>query len=157
MSKSPTAQLNQLAPDFALPAISDKQVRLSDFRGKQCVVVFFYPKDDTSGCTAESCAFRDRYELFKEKGAAVIGISSDSLSAHEKFISRYKLPFILLSDAGGKVRSAWGVPTTLGIFPGRVSYVIDKKGIIRGIYDSQLDPLGHVDKALKVLSQINWQ
>lgn len=157
MSKSSTAQLNQLAPDFELPALSGKTVRLSDFRGKQCVVVFFYPKDDTPGCTAESCAFRDRYDLFKEKGAAVIGISSDSLSAHERFVSRYKLPFVLLSDTGGKVRAEWGVPSTLGIFPGRVSYVIDKKGIIRGIYDSQLDPSGHVDKALKVLSQISWQ
>jgi thioredoxin-dependent peroxiredoxin len=148
------AKLNQEAPDFELPSEAGKNVRLSDFRGKQAVVVYFYPKDDTPGCTAESCAFRDAYEDFKEEGAEVIGISSDSVESHKNFAAKHKLPFILLADQGGKVRSQWGVPTTLGVVPGRVSYVIDKKGIVRNIFNSQLEATKHVSEAKKVLAQI---
>jgi peroxiredoxin Q/BCP len=148
------AKLNQEAPDFELRSESGKTVRLRDFRDKKAVVVYFYPKDDTPGCTAESCAFRDAYEDFKDEGAEVIGISSDSVDSHKNFADKHKLPFILLSDQGGKVRSQWGVPSTFGILPGRVSYVIDKKGIIRNIFNSQLDATKHVAEAKKVLAQI---
>jgi thioredoxin-dependent peroxiredoxin len=148
------AKLNEQAPDFELPSESGKTVHLSDFRGKKAVVVYFYPKDNTPICTAESCAFRDAYEEFKDEGAEVIGISSDSVDSHKGFAEKNKLPFILLSDTGGKVRSQWGVPNTLGMLPGRVSYVIDKKGIIRNIFNSQLDGTKHVTEAKKILSQI---
>jgi thioredoxin-dependent peroxiredoxin len=147
-------KLNQEAPDFELKSESGKTVRLSDFKGTKAVVVYFYPKDDTPGCTAESCAFRDAYEDFKDEGAEVIGISSDSVDSHKSFAEKHKLPFILLSDQGGKVRSQWGVPSTLGVLPGRVSYVIDKKGIVRNIFNSQLDATKHVSEAKKVLAQI---
>jgi peroxiredoxin Q/BCP len=148
------AKLNQAAPDFELRSEAGKTVRLGDFKGKQAVVVYFYPKDDTPGCTAESCAFRDAYEDFKDEGAEVIGISSDSVDSHKSFAEKHNLPFILLSDQGGKVRSQWGVPTTLGLLPGRVSYVIDKKGIVRNIFNSQLEATKHVAEAKKVLVQI---
>jgi thioredoxin-dependent peroxiredoxin len=148
------ATLNQEAPDFDLPSESGQKVKLSDFRGKKAVVVYFYPKDETPICTAESCAFRDAYEDFKDKGAEVIGISSDSVDSHRKFAQNHKLPFILLSDEGGKVRSQWGVPSTVSLIPGRVSYVIDKKGIIRNIFNSQLQATKHVEEAKKVLVQI---
>jgi len=148
------AKLNQEAPDFELKSEDGQPVRLSDFRGKKAVVVYFYPKDDTPGCTAESCAFRDAYEDFKDEGAEVIGISSDSVDSHKNFAAKHKLPFILLSDQGGKVRSQWGVPSTLGVLPGRVSYVIDKKGIVRNIFNSQMEATKHVSEAKKVLAQI---
>jgi len=148
------AKINQEAPDFELPSESGKTVRLTNFRGNKAVVVYFYPKDDTPGCTAESCAFRDAYEDFKDEGAEVIGISSDSVDSHKNFAEKHKLPFILLADQGGKVRSQWGVPSTLGVLPGRVSYVIDKKGIVRNIFNSQLEATKHVAEAKKVLAQI---
>jgi len=148
------ATLNQEAPDFELPAESGQKVRLSDFKDKKNVVVYFYPKDDTPGCTIESCAFRDVYEDFKDQGAEVIGISSDSVDSHKQFAQKHNLPFLLLSDEGGKVRSAWGVPTTLGLLPGRVTYIVDKKGVVRSIFNSQLEVQKHVAEAKKMLSQL---
>ena len=115
----PGVKVGERAPDFQLPDRNGRQVSLGDFRGKKSVVLYFYPKDDTPGCTAESCEFRDRYEDFKEAGAEVIGISSDSEASHEKFADKHRLPFILLSDRGGAVRKKYGVPATLGLLPGR--------------------------------------
>jgi len=142
------------APDFTLTSQTGAPVSLSDFRGQQAVVLYFYPKDDTPGCTAESCAFRDSHEVFKEVGAAVIGISGDSPESHRQFASKYSLPFTLVSDAGNKVRQQYGVPSTLWVLPGRVTYVIDKEGIVRHIFDSQLNFAAHVDEALKTLRQL---
>src|SRR5207245_7911320 len=119
------------APDFALPDRGGRTVRLGDYRGKQAVVLYFYPKDDTPGCTKESCTFRDQYQDFQDAGAEVIGVSSDSSESHEKFATKYRLPFVLLSDRGGAVRKAYGVPSTLGVLPGRVMYVIDREGTVR--------------------------
>jgi thioredoxin-dependent peroxiredoxin len=150
MANSPV-KVSDRAPDFALPSQSGETVTLSNFLGKKSVVVYFYPKDDTPGCTAESCAFRDSYEVFKEMGAEVIGISSDSTDSHSRFANKYNLPFILLSDTSDRVRKLWGVPSTLFILPGRVTYVIDKEGIVRHIFDSQLDFKAHVNEALKTL------
>ena len=142
------------APDFALDDQNGKRVALADFRGRRNVVVYFYPKDDTPGCTRESCAFRDRYEDFQGAGAEVIGISGDSTRSHEAFAARHGLPFTLLSDPGGKVRRAFGVPSTLGVLPGRVTYVIDKRGVIRHAFNSQLNPAKHVEEALRVLAEL---
>jgi len=143
------------APDFTLPSAEGKNVSLSDFLGKKSVVIYFYPKDDTPGCTIESCTFRDSYEEFKEAGAEVIGISSDSPQSHQQFASKYQLPFILLSDSQGKVRKLFDVPNVLFLSPGRVTYVIDKEGIVRHIFNSMMDFKAHVDEALKTIKSLN--
>lgn len=142
------------APDFTLADQDGQSVSLSDFRGRKNLVVYFYPKDDTPGCTKESCAFRDQFTAFSDAGAEVIGISSDSVSSHKAFAQKHRLPFRLLSDPGGKVRAAFGVPSTFGLLPGRVTYVIDKQGVIRHAFNSQLNPLQHVDEALAVLARL---
>jgi len=143
----------QPAPDFELPDSEGKRTRLADFRGKKAVVLYFYPKDDTPGCTAEACSFRDSYEDFQDAGAEVIGVSSDSASSHAKFAKRHKLPFTLLSDAKGEVRKKYGVPSTMGLLPGRVTFVIDKKGVVRHVFNSQLQATRHVSEALAALEK----
>lgn len=142
------------APDFELVSQSGERVRLKDFHSKKAVVLYFYPKDDTPGCTKESCTFRDQYEAFKEAGAEVIGISSDSPESHKNFSSKYRLPFTLLSDTAGKVRKLFGVSSTLGILPGRVTYIIDQQGVVRHLFSSQFNPTKHVEEALKVLRKL---
>jgi peroxiredoxin Q/BCP len=139
-------------PNFTLPSQSGEMVSLGDFLGKKPVVLFFYPKDDTPGCTKEVCAFRDEYERFKELNAEVIGISSDSVESHERFADKHKLPFALLSDRGEKVRRLYGVPNTFGLFPGRVTYVIDQEGVVRHIFTSQIGVEKHVTEAVSFLS-----
>jgi peroxiredoxin Q/BCP len=129
-------------------------VRLSDYRGKSEVVLFFYPKDNTPGCTAEACTFRDSHEAFREAGAEVIGVSSDSAESHRKFAERFHLPFVLLTDVDGGLRARYGVPRTLGFFPGRVTYLIDRDGIVRHIFSSQMQPKRHVAEALDVLQRL---
>ncbi|MFT3928316.1 MAG: peroxiredoxin [Myxococcales bacterium] len=142
------------APEFSLKDQDGKQVTLSDFRGQKNVVVYFYPKDDTPGCTKESCAFRDQYTAFTDVGCEVLGISSDSEKSHKAFAEKYRLPFSLLSDAGGKVRASFGVPATMGLLPGRVTYVIDKQGVIRHAFNSQINATQHVDEALSILKSL---
>jgi peroxiredoxin Q/BCP len=154
MANSPV-KIGDRAPDFSLQNQRGETVKLSDFQGQKCVVLYFYPKDDTPGCTAESCAFRDSYEVFTDAGAEVIGISGDSVDSHLRFASKYNLPFTLLSDKDNQVRKLFGVPATLFILPGRVTYVIDKEGIVRHIFDSQLDFKAHIDEALKTLKTLN--
>ncbi|MDQ2904108.1 MAG: peroxiredoxin [Chloroflexota bacterium] len=147
-------QVGDAAPDFTLPNATGSEVHLRDFRGRN-LVLYFYPKDNTPGCTTEACAFRDSYEVFKEAGAEVIGVSSDAGESHQQFATRYQLPFILLSDQGGAVRKRYGVPATLGMLPGRVTYIIDKEGIVRHIFSSQIAPAKHVAEALKTLQTLN--
>ena len=153
-SSTPAVQAGDNAPDFALPDAGGKLVRLADFRGKKAVVLYFYPKDDTPGCTKESCTFRDQYQDFQDAGAEVIGVSSDSSESHRKFASKHSLPFTLLSDQGGAVRKKYGVPATLGLLPGRVTFVIDKQGVVRHVFNSQMNPTKHVDEALDVLKSL---
>ena len=142
------------APDFTLPTQSGEKVTLSDFRDRKTVVLFFYPKDETPGCTAEVCSFRDNHEEFTEAGAEVIGISSDSVNSHERFVSRYSLPFTLVSDAGAVVRKRYGVPSTFGLLPGRVTYVIDRSGIVRHVFQSMANINAHVKGALEIVKQL---
>ena len=144
-------QVGDIAPDFTLPDAGGTPVSLSDFRGKTAVVLYFYPKDHTGGCTREACAFRDSYEVFKEAGAEVIGISSDSTASHQQFATQHRLPFILLSDEAGGLRKRYGVPKKFGLFAGRVTYIIDKQGIVRHIFFDQFNPDKHVAEALKIL------
>ena len=121
-------QVGDQAPDFTLPTQTGENFRLQDHIGERVTVLYFYPKDNTSGCTAEACAFRDSYEVFTDAGADVIGVSSDSVDRHAGFADKHSLPFTLLSDQGGRVRKAYGVPGVLGVIPGRVTYVIDRSG-----------------------------
>ena len=130
-------------------------VRLSEFRGRKAVVLYFYPKDDTPGCTKESCAFRDSYQDFLDAGAEVIGVSGDDSSSHERFATKYNLPFVLLSDRGGQVRAKYGVPATLGLLPGRVTFVIDRDGIVRHTFNSQFQPKQHIAEAITALRQLD--
>ena len=142
------------APDFMLPSQSEEMVNLRDFSGHKPVVLFFYPKDDTLGCTREVCAFRDSFEDFRMLDAEVIGISSDSVKSHRSFAKKHDLPFTLLSDEGGEIRRLYRVPHTLGLFPGRVTYVIDRDGIVRHVFSSQLGFVKHVEEALQALRSI---
>jgi thioredoxin-dependent peroxiredoxin len=142
------------APDFTLPSQSGEQVRLYDRLGEGVVVLYFYPKDNTSGCTAEACAFRDSHETFTDAGAEVIGVSSDSADKHASFAGQHNLPFTLLSDKGGKVRKSYGVPTVLGVIPGRVTYVIDRSGTVRLVFSSMTNIDQHVKDALDVVKQL---
>ena len=142
------------APDFTLPSQSGEPVRLHDRIGQHVVVLYFYPKDETTGCTAEACAFRDSHEVFTDAGAEVIGVSSDSVDRHAAFAGRHNLPFTLLSDEGGKVRKAYGVPATLGFIPGRVTYVIDRSGTVRHVFNSMTNIDRHVKDALAVVRQL---
>ncbi|CAN5634278.1 peroxiredoxin [soil metagenome] len=155
MAKGDAIKVGDKAPDFNLPAQDGQNVSLKDFAGKKAVVLYFYPKDNTPVCTKEACSFRDQYEVFGKKDTEVIGVSADSVESHKNFASAQHLPFKLLSDTGNAVRKAYGVASTMGIMPGRVTYVIDKQGIVRLVFNSQLDAQKHVDEALKVLDQTN--
>ena len=148
-------KVGDMAPDFTLTSQTGESVSLKDFQGKKSVVLYFYPKDDTPGCTKEACAFRDSYQVFKEAGAEVIGISSDTTQSHQQFVKKYDLPFILLSDTENKVRQLYGVPATLWILPGRVTYVIDQEGVVRHLFDSMLEFQRHVEEALTTLKTIS--
>ncbi len=153
MSQKPI-QRGDRALNFSLPTQNGQRVSLNDFHGRRAVVLFFYPKDNAPPCTAEACSFRDSYEIFKEAGAEVIGVSSDSEKSHQQFASKYNLPFLLLSDRNGELRKNYGVPTTFGILPGRVTYVIDKQGIVRHIFSSQMATTKHVEESLKILKTL---
>ena len=118
------------------------------------MVLYFYPKDNSPGCTKEACKFRDSYEDFKDAGAEVIGVSSQSEESHSIFSTSFNLPFSLLSDEDGRVRSLFGMPSSFGLIPGRVTYVIDKEGIVRHIFTSQLNPERHVEEALQILKSL---
>jgi peroxiredoxin Q/BCP len=142
------------APNFTLREENGSTVSLADFRGRSAVVLFFYPKDGSPVCTAEACAFRDAYEDFVRLGAAVIGVSGDSLARHQAFANERGLPYRLVSDEDGALRRAFAVPRTLGLFPGRVTYVIDKAGMVRHIFNAPLAAGQHVREALKVVEEL---
>jgi thioredoxin-dependent peroxiredoxin len=136
------------APDFSATTYDGNRICLSDYLGKRGLVLFFYPKDGTPICTKEACAFRDSYEQFIDAGADVIGVSGDSDERHRGFARQHKLSFPLLSDADGGLRKAFAVPKTMGLFPGRVTYVIDKEGTIQQIFSAQFASDEHVRQAL---------
>ncbi len=150
-------QAGDTAPDFTLPSQSGEPVRLQDRLGQRVVVLYFYPKDNTPGCTAEACAFRDSYEVFADADAEVIGISSDSADKHAAFAGQHQLPFTLLSDQGGKVRKLYGVPAVLGLLPGRVTYVIDRQGTVRHVFKSMTNIGQHVSDALEIVRQLQTE
>lgn len=141
-----------------IPKFGAKNTNGEDFDseqivGKKIVVFYFYPKDNTSICTAQACSFRDQYEEFTDLGAEVIGISSDSVASHKRFAKQHNLPFTLLADEDKKIRTLFGVPTALfGMLPGRVTYVIDKKGTIQMVFNSMKGP-NHITKALEFIKK----
>jgi peroxiredoxin Q/BCP len=143
----------------SIPNFTAKDTNGNDFDSKNVVghkplVIYFYPKDNTPGCTAQACSFRDQYEDFKDLGAEVIGISSDSADSHQKFAKQYQLPFILLSDSDKKIRKLFGVPGGMfGLLPGRVTYVTDENGVIQMIFDSML-ATKHIPKALSAIKKL---
>jgi len=140
------------APDFTLPDQQGKPVRLRELTETQNVALYFYPKDATPGCTAEARAFRDAYDAFAAADTEVIGVSSDSVKSHKRFAAQQGLPFRLLSDRDGTVRKLYGVERTLGVVPGRVTYVIGRGGVVRHIYSSQLRATRHPREALQALT-----
>ncbi|WP_269623198.1 peroxiredoxin [Prochlorococcus marinus] len=137
-------------PDFSLLDQSGQCRSKKDFKGKP-LILFFYPKDDTPGCTVEACGFRDKYDLFKILGARVCGISNGNEESHLKFALKNKLQYPLLCDKDNILRKLFGVPKFLGLLDGRVTYVIDSKGIIRHIFEDLINGPAHIKEAISVL------
>lgn len=146
-------QIGDPAPDFTLPDQDGQPVALKDLRGQR-VVIYFYPKDDTPGCTMEACAFRDSYSELQELGAEVWGVSGDGASSHRRFAERHQLPYPLLVDESNKLREAFGVARSLFVLPGRVTYVIDGDGVVRLVFNALLDATAHVAQAKAALQQL---
>ncbi len=150
-----TLKIGDTCPNFSLKNQNGETVYSADLIGSKNLVIFFYPKDETPGCTKEACSFRDMHDEFKSLGCEVIGISSDSVHSHKKFAEKFQLSYILLADTQKTVRAAFQVPANLfGLIPGRVTYIVDKNGIIRGIHNSQTDPIGHISAALNLVKTL---
>lgn len=139
-------------PNFKAKDTNGNLFDSQDYIGKQALVIYFYPKDETKVCTAQACSFRDNYEEFKDLGAEIIGISADSVQSHFKFKSKFNLPFILLSDNDKKLRKLFGVENDFLIIPGRQTFVVDKNGLIIMVFNSMSGTI-HIEKALKVLKK----
>jgi len=146
-------EIGDQVPNFSLRDQNNKIFNSTDNIGKP-MVIYFYPKDDTPGCTKQACKFRDEFENFTDLGAMVIGISVDNIESHKKFEEKYNLPFILLADTENEVRSLFGVPKNLFLIPGRVTYVIDKRGVVQYIFNSQLGTEKHIENSLQKLKDI---
>ncbi len=147
-------KIGSVIPSFVLPDQNGNLFDMNSVIGKKNLVVYFYPKDDSPGCTAQACSFQDQFEVFKEADAVIIGISGQSVKSHKEFALKHRLTFTLLSDEGNKIRKQFGVPTNfLGLIPGRVTYVADKTGKVIYIFNSQMNATRHVDEALKILKE----
>jgi peroxiredoxin Q/BCP len=145
-------KIGDTIPEFALLDQSGNLFNIKSIIGKKNLVIYFYPKDDTPGCTAQACSFRDQFEVFNEADAMIIGISGQSVESHSEFAKKHRLRFTLLSDEGNKVRKQFGVPTNfLGLVPGRVTYIVDKSGKVIYIFNSQMHATKHVEEALRAL------
>ena len=142
------------APDFSAETHDGVALQLSEILEHSAVVLFFYPRDFTPGCTAEACAFRDEYTNFVEAGATVIGVSADSGESHRRFAQHHNLPFALISDADGALRKAYGVDKVWGVLPGRVTFVIDRQRVVRNVFDSALFARRHSGDALSVVARL---
>lgn len=141
-------------PQLELNNQAGELVPLANFIGKQPVVIYFYPKNNTPGCTAEACSFRDSYEAFQELGAEVIGISGDSVSSHQKVAEKRSIPFVLLSDSRRKAEKAFGVPRNLfGVLPGRVTFIFNKEGKVIHTFNSASNPTKHIKESLDALKK----
>jgi peroxiredoxin Q/BCP len=142
-------------PAFTLPDQNGNLFDINSLLSKKNLVIYFYPKDDSLGCTAQACSFRDQFEVFTEADAVIIGISGQSVESHKEFAEKHRLSFTLLSDEGDKIRKQFGVPTNLlGLLPGRVTYIADKTGKVIYMFDSQMQATRHVDEALRILKEL---
>jgi len=142
-------------PAFRLPDQNGNMFDIASVIGKKNLVIYFYPKDDSPGCTAQACYFQDQFEVFKEANAEVIGISGQSVESHKNFAEKHGLSFTLLSDEGNKIRKLFGVPTNMfGLLPGRVTYVINKSGEVIYMFNSQIQATKHVNEALQILGEL---
>jgi peroxiredoxin Q/BCP len=147
-------KLGDKIPEFSLPDQNGQVFDISSILGVKKIVIFFYPRDESPGCTKQACHFRDQYQAFVEAGAEIIGISGQSVSSHKQFAEKHNLPYKILSDPGNRIRKLFGVPPDfLGLLPGRVTYVADLNGNVVYIFNSQTQVLKHVDEALKILSR----
>lgn len=143
-------------PHFTLKDQHGSTFDVNSLLGKKNIVIYFYPKDDTPGCTREACSFRDQFEVFREADAEIIGVSAQSVESHKEFAEKHRLSFTLLSDTGNQVRKLFGVPTSfLGMLPGRVTYIVDKTGTVRHTFNSQLNSEKHVSESLRILKALN--
>jgi peroxiredoxin Q/BCP len=149
-------QVGDTAPEFAFSVYDGRRMSLFDFRG-QVVVLFFYPADNTVVCTREACSFRDAFQDFRQAGAIVIGVSGDTQSTHAQFAASKQLPYLIVSDEDGAVRRTFGVQKRFGLLPGRVTYVIDRDGVVRDVFKSQLLAKRHVDNALRIVRSLDSQ
>jgi thioredoxin-dependent peroxiredoxin len=147
-------EAGQAAPPFTLKDAAEKTWTLDALHANGPLVLFFYPRDDSPICTREVCAFRDAFQDFVDAGATVAGVSSDSGETHRGFAQRQRLPFVLLSDRDGAVRKLYGVSHTMGLVPGRVTFVIDKAGIVRLAFSAQFQAAGHMEQALAAVRQL---
>lgn len=149
-------EIGTQAPTFTLKNKEGEDIHFGDLIGKKNIVLYFYPKNETPGCTKEACGFRDLYEDFIEAGAEVVGVSGDSIRSHQKFANNRRLPFILLSDPDLKVHKLYEVSSTLfGILRNRITYVIDKEGIVRYAFKSQININKHVGGSLEVVQSLS--
>ena len=148
-------KLGSNVPIFELKDQNGELFKLEKVLGKKNLVIYFYPKDDSPGCTKEACSFRDQFEVFADADAIIIGISAQSEESHLKFAKKHRLNYTLLSDTGNKVRKLFGVPATLfGLIPGRVTYVVNKEGKIAYLFNSQIQAEKHVEEALHILQEM---
>jgi peroxiredoxin Q/BCP len=146
--------VGSMIPEFSLKDQHGEIFNIKDLIGKKNLVIYFYPKDDTPGCTKEACYFQDQYEVFRDADAEIIGISGQSVESHFAFAKKYDLSFILLSDTGNKLRKKFGVPSNIfGLLPGRVTYVVNKEGKVTYMFNSQSKATKHVDEALRILQK----
>jgi len=147
-------KIGDIVPNFTAKDSHGEVFESQSVLGRKPLVIYFYPKDNTPGCITEACSFRDQYEDFKDLGAEVIGISSDTVKSHQKFAKKHELPFILLSDQDKKLRHLFGVKNNLfGLLPGRVTYVIDRNGVVILIFDS-INAASHIPKALDTIKEL---
>jgi peroxiredoxin Q/BCP len=141
------------APEFEGPTSDGSKLGLKDFVGKKNVVLYFYPKDDTPGCTREACSFRDNIAPIRKMGAEIVGVSLDSITSHDKFTTKYSLPFPLISDKEKQIANAFGVLKDTGTSTNRVTFIIDKKGKIAKVFP-KVDVSKHTDEVVAALKEI---
>jgi peroxiredoxin Q/BCP len=149
-------EVGSTVPTFSLKDQNGSDFSIETVLGKKNLVIYFYPKDDTPGCTKEACSFRDQFEVFKQEDALIIGISGQSVQSHFDFAKKHRLNYTLLSDEGDKVRKLFGVPTSfLGLLPGRVTYIVNKEGKVVFVFNSQLNAGKHIEEALRILKDLS--
>jgi len=153
-TQKPKVHVGESAPDFTLPDQRGTPRRLTDLLHNGPVVLYFYPKDETPGCTAQACSFRDQHQVFADAGAQVVGVSADSVASHDAFARNHRLPFVLLSDVDDTVHALYGVEKRLGLLRGRVTFVIDGKGVVRHVSTQAINATAHVKDAVAVLATL---